>query len=164
MRRRSQHRAGPAPGTVVETTIERLGARGDGVALLYEGPLYVPYALPGERVRARIGSPRGEGWVGRAEAILTPSPARVAPACRHFTTCGGCALQHLEALEYRRFKRDQIVSALARRGFADPTVADPLVSPPASRRRASGAVRRTAPGCVGGFHEAATTRNVPISP
>jgi 23S rRNA (uracil1939-C5)-methyltransferase len=161
MRRRRE--SGPAPGTIVETTIERLGGRGDGVALLYEGPLYVPYALPGERVRARIGAPRGEGWVGRAEAILAPAPARVAPACRHFTVCGGCALQHLTPPEYRRFKREQIVSALTHRGFADATVAEPLVSPPASRRRASVAVRRTAEGCVIGFHEPAGTRIVPIA-
>ena len=160
MRRRRT--SGPAPGTIVETTIERLGGRGDGVAVLYEGPLYVPYALPGERVRARIGAARGDGWVGRAEAILRPGPVRTAPACRHFTACGGCALQHLAPFEYRRFKREQIVSALARRGFADPAVAEPLVSPPGSRRRASLAVRRTAQGCVIGFHEAAGARIVPI--
>src|SRR3954471_2270100 len=101
MRRRPQQRAGsahgtpragPALGTIVETTIERLGARGDGVANLYEGPLYVAYALPGERVRARIGAPRGEGWVGQLESVLTGVRGRIAAACRHFGTCGGCAL------------------------------------------------------------------------
>src|SRR5258708_37837752 len=98
MRRRQRDR-GPAAGTIVETTIERRGARGDGVARLYEGPLYVPFALPGERIRARLGAPRGEGWSGRLEAVLAAVPNRVAPACRHFTVCGGCALQHLAAAD-----------------------------------------------------------------
>src|SRR5436853_6951678 len=101
MRRRQQ--SGPAPGTIVETTVERLGGRGDGVAVLYEGPLYVPYVLPGERVRARLGAPRGEGWSGRLEAILAPAAGRVAPACRHFTDCGGCALQHAPSADYVAF-------------------------------------------------------------
>ncbi len=65
--------------------------------------------------------------------------------------------------EYRRFKHAQIVDALARRGFADPAVAEPLVSPPGSRRRVSVAARRTAHGCVMGFHEAASARIVPIA-
>src|SRR4051812_34173386 len=108
-------RAGPAHGTIVETTIERLGARGDGVASLYEGPLYVAFALPGERVRARIGAPRGEGWIGALDAVLTPVPGRVAAACRHFTRCGGCALQHLAPDAQADFKRAQVVAALRRR-------------------------------------------------
>src|SRR5437868_425975 len=147
MRRRPNHRAGPAHGTVVETTIERLGARGDGVANLYEGPLYVAYALPGERVRARIGAPRGEGWVGQLDAVLTPAPARVAAICRHFGSCGGCALQHLAPVEQAAFKRAQIVTALAQRGIVDAPVAVPITSPPGSRRRVVIAARRTAGGC-----------------
>src|SRR5579871_5146511 len=161
MRRRRT--VGPAAGTIVETTIERLGGRGDGVAVLYEGPLYVPYVLPGERVRARIGAPRGEGWTGRAEAVLAPAPARVAPVCRHFTVCGGCALQHLAPLDYAAFKCAQIATALERRGFAAPRVAVPLISPPASRRRVNVAARRTADGCVIGFHAAGSTRIVPVA-
>ncbi|MBV8167419.1 MAG: class I SAM-dependent RNA methyltransferase, partial [Alphaproteobacteria bacterium] len=154
MRRRPQHRAGPAHGTVVETTIERLGARGDGVANLYEGPLYVAGALPGERVRARIGAPRGEGWLGQLETVLTAVPERVAPACRHFGSCGGCALQHLAPADQAAFKRALITTALAHRGFVEPPVALPIASPPGSRRRVVIAARRTAAGCVVGFHAA----------
>jgi 23S rRNA (uracil1939-C5)-methyltransferase len=163
-RRRDRARdRGPAPGTIVETTIEQLGGRGDGVARLYEGPLYVPFALPGERVRAAIAAPRGEGWSSRLEAVLAAAPDRVTPACRHFTQCGGCALQHLAPAAYASFKRDLIVEALARRGLADVTVAAPALSPPGSRRRASFAARRGARRCVVGFHAAASPRVVPLA-
>jgi len=161
MRRRRDR--GPAPGTLVETTIERLGARGDGVARLYEGLLYVPFALPGERVQARLGAPRGDGWAGRLDAILAGAPDRANPACRHFTQCGGCALQHLAPADYAAFKRDLIASALARRGLAAAPIAAPLISPPGSRRRASFAARRGARGCVIGFHAAASPRIVPLA-
>ncbi|HEY6027413.1 MAG TPA: TRAM domain-containing protein, partial [Pseudolabrys sp.] len=33
-----------------QLTIARLGHRGDGVAETADGPVYVPYALPGETV------------------------------------------------------------------------------------------------------------------
>jgi 23S rRNA (uracil1939-C5)-methyltransferase len=160
---RRQRARGPAPGTIVETTIERLGGRGDGVARLYEGLLYLPFALPGERVRARLGAPRGDGWAGRLDAVLAPAPNRVAPSCRHFSQCGGCTLQHVAAPDYASFKRDLIVTALARRGLAAVPVAAPLVSPPGSRRRASFAVRRTARGVTIGFHEMASPRIVPLA-
>src|SRR5260221_3866273 len=162
MRRRQRDR-GAAPGTLVETTIERLGARGDGVALLYEGPLYVPFALPGERVRARIGAPRGEGWTAKLDAVIAEAPERIAPACRHFADCGGCTLQHLAPEPYAAFKPARIAEALARRGFADPVIAPPRVSPPGSRRRASFAARRTARGCLIGFHAASSDRIVPLT-
>jgi len=161
MRRRRDR--GPAPGTIVETTIERLGTRGDGVARLYEGVLYVPFALPGERVRARLGAPRGDGWAGQLDAVLTPAPDRATPACRHFTVCGGCALQHLAPADYAGFKRDLIATALARRGLAAVHVAAPLISPPGSRRRVRFAVRRGARGCVIGFHAGASARIVALS-
>jgi 23S rRNA (uracil1939-C5)-methyltransferase len=160
---RQRRERGPAPGTIVETTIERLGGRGDGVARLYEGLLYVPFALPGERVRARLGAPRGDGWAGQLDAVLAPVPSRASPACRHFTVCGGCALQHLAPADYAGFKRELIAGALARRGLTAAHLAAPLISPPGSRRRASFAARRGARGCVIGFHAAASARIVPLA-
>ncbi len=93
-----------------EVEIARLGARGDGVAEGADGPLYVPFALPGERVRVEVAA--GDD---RAEllAVLRPSPERVASVCRHFGVCGGCALQHLEGAAYLAWKRSLVVAAHA---------------------------------------------------
>ena len=78
-----------------ETTIVRVGADGDGVgALADESPLYIPFTLPNERVLARPLTRHGEGWTAVAEQILETSPERIAPACPHFGTCGGCFAQH----------------------------------------------------------------------
>ncbi|MCZ8186667.1 MAG: RNA methyltransferase [Beijerinckiaceae bacterium] len=89
--------------------VERIGNRGDGIAL-HEGVSYpLPYALPGETVRAMVGE-------GRADvlAIEPSSPERVAPHCRHFGQCGGCALQHWAAVPVAEWKRNRIRQALER--------------------------------------------------
>jgi 23S rRNA (uracil1939-C5)-methyltransferase len=95
----------------MDLEIGEIGARGDGVARTAAGPIYLPYTLPDERVRARVSGERGE--VG---AILSPSPARIAPACAHFGRCGGCQLQHWDEAAYLAWKRDLVVQALRRRG------------------------------------------------
>ncbi|NNE84781.1 MAG: class I SAM-dependent RNA methyltransferase, partial [Alphaproteobacteria bacterium] len=59
----------------IEAVIDSLGARGDGVAKTADGPLYVPFALPGERVRVRPGAVRGQGRASQLLEVLDPAPS-----------------------------------------------------------------------------------------
>ncbi|MEP9397078.1 class I SAM-dependent RNA methyltransferase [Mesorhizobium sp. KR2-14] len=128
--------------------IARLGAQGDGVADTPEGPLFIPFALPGETVTAAREKDRGT-----LMAVLEESPLRVEPPCRHFTECGGCALQHLEQQAYLDWKRGKIVQALKSRGL-DVEVAATVPCAPHSRRRATFSVRRTEAGMLLGYNRA----------
>jgi 23S rRNA (uracil1939-C5)-methyltransferase len=128
--------------------IARLGAQGDGVADLPSGQVFVPYTLAGERVQADV---RGER--ARLIAVIEPSPDRVAPVCRHFTHCGGCAVQHLRTPTYLAWKRELVAAAFASRGI-DAPVGHVATVGPGARRRASFSARRTGRGVVLGFHEA----------
>ena len=128
--------------------IVRLGAQGDGVADGPSGPIFVPYALPGERVQADV---RGER--GRLIAVVEASPDRIAPVCRHFTHCGGCAVQHLRAPAYLAWKREMVIAAFAARGIEVP-VGNVATVGAGARRRASFSARRTGRGVTLGFHEA----------
>jgi 23S rRNA (uracil1939-C5)-methyltransferase len=99
-------------------TIAHLGRRGDGVADTPAGPLFVPFALPGEVVEA-------EAWPGHPDRRLPvrierASPERIAPICPHFGVCGGCALQHWTAARYRDWKRGLVVEALSQAGLDAP--------------------------------------------
>lgn len=128
--------------------VARLGAQGDGVADTPAGPVYVPYVLPGEQVQAEVRGDRG-----RLVAVISTSPARVPPVCRHFTHCGGCALQHLERSAYLAWKRELVASAFSARGIEAP-VADVVSVGQRARRRATFSARRTGRGVVLGFYEA----------
>jgi len=114
----------PAPDTALELTVEALGAAGDGIARAPGGEaVFIPGALPGERVRARIAGRRGAGLLARAEAWLGPgSPDRADPPCPHFGRCGGCTLQHWEAAPYLGWKRARLAEALARAGVQQQVV------------------------------------------
>ena len=92
--------------------IARLGARGDGIAEIPGGVLYVPYALPGEMIEVELVP--GHSNRRHMLAIERASKERVAPICQHFGTCGGCAIQHLAAEPYRAWKRALVVEALTR--------------------------------------------------
>jgi 23S rRNA (uracil1939-C5)-methyltransferase len=97
---------------VERLVIDRVGHRGDGVALVDGQSVYVPYTLGGETVE--VGPvPGHHPDRRRLLAVERASPARVTPFCRHFGVCGGCAIQHWEAERYRAWKRDLVVETLA---------------------------------------------------
>jgi 23S rRNA (uracil1939-C5)-methyltransferase len=121
-------------GEVAEVTIEVLGSRGDGIGRLRGTPVFVAFALPGERLQVRIVGRRGEGVVGEPLARLSEVP-RAEPPCPHFGVCGGCRLQHLPQASYAGWIVEQLRAALARHGLEGVPIEPPLITPPASRRR-----------------------------
>jgi 23S rRNA (uracil1939-C5)-methyltransferase len=114
--------------------ITRIAHRGDGVAESPQGPLYVPYALPGETVEAEPvpGQPDRRHLL----RVEIASPDRVLPFCPHFGVCGGCAIQHWAAERYREWKRGLVVSPLRQAGLEAP-VEELIDAHGAGRRRAT---------------------------
>ena len=113
--------------------ISRLGHRGDGVADTSDGPVYVPYTLPGETVT--VGPVAGHPDRRDLMHVDRPSHERIEPICKHFGTCGGCALQHWSLAEYYLWKRSLVVEALAQANVVAP-VGDLIGAHGAGRRRA----------------------------
>jgi 23S rRNA (uracil1939-C5)-methyltransferase len=139
-------------GEAHEVVIETVGARGDGIARHGAARVFVPLALPGDRLRVRIVGRRADGLVGEPVARLEQAP-RARPPCPHFGVCGGCQLQHLPAAAYRAWKREQVAAALAKHGLRGMPV-EPLAStPPGSRRRARFAFERSGAAVRLGFRE-----------
>ncbi len=153
-------RPNAAPAAPVERVlaIAAMGARGDSTAGGEDGPIYAPYALPGERVWARVTGHRAE-----VLEVLDASPERQEPACRHFGRCGGCQLQHWREHAYLAWKREQVAQALAKRGFGGAEV-DPVI--PAwgeGRRRAAFHAGRQNGQVRIGFIERGGARLTPIA-
>lgn len=136
--------------------IARLGAQGDGIADTEKGQVFIPFALPGETVTAARIKDRAD-----LIAVLEASPRRVDPACRHFTVCGGCAIQHLEDGAYRDWKRQKVVHALHAARIEAGT-AEIVPCAPETRRRVTFSARRTERGAVFGFNRAMSDEIIDI--
>jgi 23S rRNA (uracil1939-C5)-methyltransferase len=101
-------------------TIVRVAAKGDGVTA---SGRHVAFAAPGDTLAA--------------DGALLPGLRHATPPCRHFGTCGGCQLQHLDEETLADFVRDRVVNAAQGQGLLPETVAPVHLSPPRTRRRAA---------------------------
>jgi 23S rRNA (uracil1939-C5)-methyltransferase len=104
---------------------------GETIGRLPDGRVvFVPFTLPGEKVRADLVEEKRGHARARLVEVLEPSPLRVMPRCLHYGICGGCHYQHLPyptQLEAKtRIVRDQLERI---GGFASPPV-DPAVPSP----------------------------------
>ncbi|MDA8409408.1 MAG: TRAM domain-containing protein, partial [Treponema sp.] len=82
-----------AIGESLVLDIERLVAGGEGLAF-YEGrAVFVPFVLPGERVKALVLREQRDWARAELVEVLEASADRVEPECPLFGICGGCDLQ-----------------------------------------------------------------------
>ncbi len=104
---------------------------GDAFARLPDGkPVFVPFAMPGDRVRVRIPAAFKDYCVGQLEEVLLPAPGRIAPRCRHYTICGGCHYQHLSYEQQLEVKHKIVADQMRRIGkITSPLVNEIIPSP-----------------------------------
>ncbi|GAB4546040.1 MAG: class I SAM-dependent RNA methyltransferase [Anaerolineae bacterium] len=94
-------------------------AHGGSALGRHEGrPIFVPYAIPGERITAQITHDHGRYANAEGVLLLDSSPDRVAPRCPHFGPgrCGGCQWQHIAYEAQLRYKQQVVQDQLARIG------------------------------------------------
>jgi 23S rRNA (uracil1939-C5)-methyltransferase len=128
---------------VERLVIDHVGHRGDGIAFAGGQTVFVPYTLDGETVDAEpVADHPDRRLLSRIEQA---SAARIAPFCRYFGACGGCAIQHWQPEAYRAWKRGIVVDTLAHTGIE--CEVDALVDAHgAGRRRITVHARRGADG------------------
>lgn len=130
----------------ISEPIIRLAAKGDGVTA---SGRHVAGAAPGDAVDA--------------EGRIAPGPHHAAPACRHFGTCGGCQLQHVDDAMLADFVASRVVNAARGQGLEPAELLPVHLSPPQSRRRAGLHGLRTAKGAVLGYREGGSHRIVDLA-
>jgi 23S rRNA (uracil1939-C5)-methyltransferase len=123
-----------------QLTIARLGHRGDCIADTPSGPVFVPYVLPGETVT--VDAVPGHPDRRHLLRVDKPSHERIAPICKHFGVCGGCAMQHWSLAEYHQWKRSLVIEALAQAGLVAPVDEQIIDAHGQGRRRATLHARR----------------------
>jgi 23S rRNA (uracil1939-C5)-methyltransferase len=126
-------------------TIDHVGHRGDGVAFAGGHTVFVPYTLGGETVEAcPVADQPDRRLLLRVEKA---SAERIAPFCRYFGACGGCAIQHWQPGSYAAWKRRIVVDTLVHAGIECP-VDDLIDAHGAGRRRITAHARRGSDGEV----------------
>lgn len=148
-----------------ELRIEKLVAGGNGFGKLNGVPVFVPLSAPGDRLRVRLVERRPD--YGRAEIleVLEPSPERRAPPCRHFGSCGGCDLQHVDDEAQVRLKVEATLETLRRLAGVEPPAELSVVAGDAwaYRLRAQLHCRRSEEGRTEvGYHARGSHDLVPI--
>lgn len=126
--------------------IIRLAAKGDGVAA---SGRHIAGAVPGDTIDA--------------DGAITSGPHHIAPACRHFGTCGGCLLQHVDDTVLAEFVEGRVVNAAKGQGIEPSELLPVHLSPPATRRRAGLHGLRTHKGAVLGYREGGSHRVVDLA-
>lgn len=127
-------------------TIVRIAAKGDGVT---ESGRHVPGTALGDTVLP--------------DGAIRPGPRHATPPCRHFGQCGGCQLQQLDEETLADFVFARVANASASQQLGVEHIAEPHVSPPYSRRRASLRAESSGGRIVIGYREARSHRLVELA-
>ncbi|HLZ78119.1 MAG TPA: class I SAM-dependent RNA methyltransferase [Sphingomonas sp.] len=130
---------------MTDDLILRLAARGDGMTA--DGRA-VPFSAPGDHVAA--------------DGSIIPGPHHQTPPCRHFPTCGGCTLQHVDDGAYATYLVERVAGALATQGLKA-EIAAPHLSAPRTRRRASLRAERFGKKILLGFNEGQSRKVVDLA-
>jgi len=81
---------------IIELGIQELALSGDGVGRYESKVCFVPFSVPGDRLRVRVTRDRKNFSRCRIIEIIEPGRGRRDPPCRYFYKCGGCAWQHMD--------------------------------------------------------------------
>ena len=103
-------------GKEYEIEIGSLGSSGEGVGRYNGFTVFVPGALPQEKVRVRILEVKKTYAAGKLLKVIEASADRVKPECPIYEACGGCQLQHISYEGQLKLKQQQVQDALERIG------------------------------------------------
>ena len=124
------------PVDTVTTTIESMTHDGKGVTHIDGKTVFIHGVLGGEEVSFQYTRQHRRYDEGKVIEILKASPLRVEPKCAHFGLCGGCSLQHLDAVEQIKIKQQVLLDNLQRIGKVNAEeILPPLTGPVWGYRR-----------------------------
>lgn len=115
-----------------ELELEAMAHGGSALGRHNKRTIFVPYTIPGERIRARIVQDRGRVAFAEGLTLLDASADRVYPRCKHFGPgkCGRCHWQHIDYAAQLLLKQDVLADQLARIGGFEDADVQPLIPSP----------------------------------
>jgi 23S rRNA (uracil1939-C5)-methyltransferase len=129
-------RSNSVPSATFEAVITDLSHDGRGVARVDGKAVFVSGALLGEQALLRLRKRHRHFDEAEVVELITRSPHRVEPRCRHFGQCSGCSLQHLDAPSQIATKQRVLAENFERIGKVTPQAwLPPLTGEPWGYRR-----------------------------
>lgn len=107
--------------------LEGFAFEGKCVARVDGYVVFVPGGVPGDDARVRIRRVKKHYAEAELLEVLSLSPLRVTPRCKHFGTCGGCRWQHVDYAAQLAFKRQHVCDALERLGGFEHLTVNPTL-------------------------------------
>ena len=103
-------------GDEILVEISGLNHEGQGVGHYQGLTVFVPFALPEDRVVIQIEEVKSSFARGKVLEFLNSTAYRIESSCACFEECGGCHLQHFDYRRQLAFKEEVVVNALRRIG------------------------------------------------
>ena len=129
-------RSNSVPSATFEAVITDLSHDGRGVTRVDGKAVFVSGALLGEQAILRLRKRHRHFDEAEVVELITRSPHRVEPRCRHFGQCSGCSLQHLDAESQIATKQRVLAENFERIGKVTPQLwLPPLTGEPWGYRR-----------------------------
>jgi 23S rRNA (uracil1939-C5)-methyltransferase len=97
-----------------ELIVHDVAFGGKGVARDNGKAVFVPFAIGGDRVSARIIREKKQFAEAELIEVLEASPHRVVAPCPYFGRCGGCSYQHISYEHQLELKARQVEQAMRR--------------------------------------------------
>ena len=99
-----------------ELIISNYSHQGEGIGRINNFTVFVPGAIPGERVRVKVSEVKKNFARGELKEVISYSPHRIKPLCPVYYLCGGCHLQHIAYEKQLEMKKGIVENALGRIG------------------------------------------------
>ena len=112
----------------IETVIDRLGVNGEGIAVYNNKVIFVPYALPNEKVKIHIINDKNSFLIAKLLNISQISSDRCDARCPHFQKCGGCDIQHLKYEGQLKLKKQIVKDSILKYAKLDININDVIGS------------------------------------
>lgn len=77
-------------------TAEKIVPGGKCISKIDGKIVFIPDAIPGEKLEIEIVSQKGDYLDGKINRILEPSAHRITPSCPYFGKCGGCNMSFMD--------------------------------------------------------------------
>lgn len=146
-------------------TIDDLGIHGEGIGRVDHFTIFVPGALPGEVVTAKIVTAKKSYATAKLISVETTSPCRVKPECPVYDSCGGCQISHMTYEGQLAIKERRVKEVMTRIGGSREELVRPVLGAPHPwkyRNKMAIPVSQATSGAVLGYYRQGSHQVIPV--